>query len=204
MSETQIRNLKPTDDLARVGELLFLVDPYIFPDFFGDVRRAKIFAPQLFNNLETGLFSFNRTLVAVRDNQILAVLCFRETEVAPWDAESVTARFQSTGEPLPDNFTRANTNYMQKITDAELPPASAEIDFLVTAPEARGQGLASQLFTYLKPCGKYRELHLDVLANNQNALRLYEKQGFVKTSTFPCYPDGSVDVYHMVNKIGEK
>ncbi|MBQ6396494.1 GNAT family N-acetyltransferase [Candidatus Saccharibacteria bacterium] len=202
MNDIIIRNLKADDDLARAGELLFLVDPLIFPDFLGDSERAKAFGPQLFSATpETALFSFSRTLVAEQNGELLGIMCYRETEVAPWDAEKITERFRSTGRPLPDNFLRANESYMKKITDAELPADSAEIEFLATAPEARGRGVASRLFEYMKNPDKYAELHLDVLANNENAIRLYEKQGFERVSTFPCYPDGSVNVYHMVLKL---
>ena len=199
-----IRNLRADDDLARAGELLFLVDPYIFPDFLGDARHARIFGPKLFDNTKNGLFSFGNTLVAEENGELLAILCFRETKVAPWNTPKITERFVETGEPLPENFARANEKYMQKITDAELPKNAVEIEFLATAPEARGRGIASELFAHLKNPEKYAELHLDVLANNENAIRLYEKQGFKKVSTFPCYPDGSVDVYHMVLNLGEK
>ena len=201
LAEPGMRELSPEDDLGRAGELLYEVDPFIFPDFLGDSEKAKVLGPELFNDTENGLFSFNRTLVADENGQLDGILCYRTSDVAPWDKEAVKERFEKTGVELPAEFERANDNYMKKITDAELPEGAAEIEFLATAPEARGKGIATKLINKLKDSGEFKELHLDVLGNNENALNLYKKLGFEVTDEFPCYPDGSVPVYHMVMKI---
>ncbi|MBQ3464501.1 GNAT family N-acetyltransferase [Candidatus Saccharibacteria bacterium] len=195
----EVRNLSPEDDLSRAGELLYMVDPFIFPDFLGDEERAKEFGPKLFNDKENGLFSYGRTLVAEdSDGKLEGILCYRTSEVEPWDSEVVTEKFKEAGAELPENFERANENYMKKITDAELPPKSAELEFVATAPEARGQGVATKMFEQLRDSGEFEQLHLDVLANNEGAINLYKKWGFEITDEFPCYPDGSVQVYHMI------
>ena len=54
------------------------------------------------------------------------------------------------------------------------------------------------MFEQLRDSGEFEQLHLDVLANNEGAINLYKKWGFEITDEFPCYPDGSVQVYHMI------
>jgi len=201
LQEVEYRHLSPEDNLSRAAELLYMVDPYIFPDFLGDEEKAKKLGPALFNSEKDGLFSFDRTLVAEQNGQLMGILCYRTHEVAPWDSEAVTKRFEETGVELPENFARANENYMKKITDAELPEGSAEIEFLATAPEARGQGIGSTLIKQLKESGEFDTLHLDVLGDNENAIRVYEKQGFKTAYDFPSYPDGTITVHHMECKI---
>lgn len=197
IKDYEIRHLSEKDDLGRAGELLFQVDPYIFPDFLGDEERAKKLGPALFSPENGGLFSFDRTLVAEQDGKLVGILCYRTSEVKPWDSEAVTERFKETGVELPENFERANESYMKKITDAELPEGSAEIEFLATAPEARGQGIGTGLIKQLKESGQFDTLHLDVLGDNEGAIRVYERAGFSTTYDFPSYPDGAITVHHM-------
>ena len=197
----EIRHLSESDDLSRAAELLYMVDPYIFPDFLGDEERAKKLGPALFDPENGGLFSLDRTLVAVQEGKIVGILCYRTSEVRPWDSEAVTERFEATGVELPENFKRANENYMKKITDAELPEGAVEIEFLATAPEARGQGIGSGLIDDLKKSGRFNTLHLDVLGDNDKAISVYERAGFKNTYDFPSYPDGAITVHHMECKI---
>ncbi len=201
LRKIEVSHLSPEDDLSRACELLYEVDPYIFPDFLGDKERAKELGPQLFTDSETGLFSFKRTLVAKENGHIFGILCYRTSEVEPWDGDAVKSRFEQTGVELPEQFDRANEQYMKKITDAELPEGAAEIEFLATAPEARGRGIASKLIGQLKNSGKFSELHLDVLGDNEPAIHLYEKQGFRTAFDFPSYPDGATTVHHMIAKL---
>ena len=65
--EVKVRLLNPeTDDLSRAASLLFQVDPYICPDFFGDAERAKKIGGVLFGE-EDGLFVPRHILVAELD-----------------------------------------------------------------------------------------------------------------------------------------
>ena len=201
LQEVEYRHLTPDDDLSRAAELLYKVDPYIFPDFFGDEERAKMFGPALFNGEKNALFSFDRTLVAEQNGKLMRILCYRTSEVTSWDSEAVTERFRETGAKLPENFARANENYMKKITDGKLPEGSTEIEFIATAPEVRGKGVGSHLINQLKESGDFDTLHLDVLGDNTNAIHVYEKHGFKTTYDFPSYPDGAITVHHMECKI---
>lgn len=57
----------------------------------------------------------------------------------------------------------------------------AYLGFMYVAPEYRGQGLNQQLMARLIDWAKNRDVHdfyLDVYADNQSAIRAYEKLGF--------------------------
>lgn len=64
-------------------------------------------------------------------------------------------------------------------------------------PAFRGQGLSSRLFKALmdwaKANGNIRRIFLEVLCRNDVAIRLYERQGFVKEGHFP-------NLYYMADE----
>lgn len=201
-----IKNLSPEDDFSQVAKSLYLVDQYIFPDLFGDEEKAKTFAPALFSDDPDALFSYNKTLVAKDDDgNIAGIIVYRDAECTPWDTTAVTERFAATGIELPENFVRANENYMKKITDAELPEGAVEIEFVGVRNEYRGSGIGSKLIASVLDSPEYTEAHLDVLDSHPGARSLYDKLGFMPDGDkFPNYPDGSEGVQHMILKKSEQ
>ena len=55
------------------------------------------------------------------------------------------------------------------------------VDEIYIRPEYRGIGLAKELLSYVKDhfAGKVKRIRLDVEADNEKAIALYEKIGFV-------------------------
>lgn len=87
IGEVEIRFLNPeADNLEKAADLIYQVDPYICPDFFGDRERAKEMGKVLFSE-EGGLFDPNHTLVAEEDGQLLGILVFADNTIKPWDTE---------------------------------------------------------------------------------------------------------------------
>ena len=68
--EIKVRLLDPEkDNLNQAANLVYQVDPYICPDFFGDSERAEKMGPTLFG--EGSLFDPNHTIVAEEDGKLL-------------------------------------------------------------------------------------------------------------------------------------
>ena len=202
LTELKIEKLSENDDFEQVSDALFLVDQYIFPDLFGSEEKAKKFTKELFSSDPDALFSYNKTLVAKDDDgNIMGIAVYRDSKCTPWDTEAVRARFESTGEDLPENFDRANEHYMKKITDAELPEGAVEIEFVGVRDEYQGRGIGSSLMKSVYENPAYTEAHLDVLDSHPGARRLYDKLGFEPSGDkFGNYPDGSEGVQHMIRK----
>ena len=59
------------------------------------------------------------------------------------------------------------------------------IDFLTTAKNARGKGIATLLINYSFHLPGYKEYYIEVLSENVNAKRLYEKMNFVAYKKCP-------------------
>lgn len=196
----RLEKLSPDDDFEQVAEALYLVDQYIFPDLFGDEDGAKKFAKQLFTNDPNALFSYNKTVVAKDDEgNIVGIMVYRDHNCTHWDTEATTERFKSVDEELPEQFLRANENYMKKITDAELPEGAAEIEFVGVREQYRSNGIGGRLMNEIIDNPAYTEVHLDVLDSHPGARRLYDHLGFEPDGDkFGNYPDGSEGVQHMI------
>lgn len=52
------------------------------------------------------------------------------------------------------------------------------IDILATTKNARGKGVATRLLEYAFSLPEFEDCYIEVLSNNENAKRLYEKCGF--------------------------
>ena len=199
--EIEVRLLNPEkDDLKRAANLIYQVDPYICPDFFGDEERAEKMAPVIFGE-EGGLFDPRHTIVAEEDGKLLGILIYADNTIKPWDTEGVKKKVEATGIEMPEYFDRANKNYMEAVVEdaRTLPDGVAEVEWCATDSSARGKGIASKIFEKFLAL-PYKEQHLTVLADNPPAIHLYEKNGFKIVSTQTGYPDESVGTHNMVRK----
>ncbi|MBR3319675.1 phosphate propanoyltransferase [Candidatus Saccharibacteria bacterium] len=199
-----VRHLTPNDNLEKAADLIWQVDPYICPDFFGDEERAKKFGKILFKN-DGGLFDFDHILVAEdteEPGKLLGILIYTDNKITSWDCEAMRRAVESLGIEIPQFFDRANKEYMELVVNEAktLPDGVAEIEFLATDIESRGKGVAQAVFETFLALPQYHEQHLTVLADNPPAIRLYEKLGFQTVSTQNGYPDNSVETHHMVRK----
>ena len=204
-SEIKVRTLDPEkDNLSRAANLIYQVDPYICPDFFGDSERAEKIGPVIFGE-EGGLFDPNRTIVAEENGELLGILVYADNTVKPWNTEEIKQKVAATGVEIPEHFDRANKNYMEAVVEdaRNLPDGVAEVEWCATDASARGKGIASKMFEKFLSL-PYEEQHLTVLADNPPAINLYKKHGFEIVSTQTGYPDESVKTHNMVRKVGDK
>lgn len=202
-----VRHLNPNDNLEKAADLIWQVDPYICPDFFGDEERAKKYGKILFKN-DGGLFDFSHTLIAEDSEEpgkLLGILIYADNTIADWDREAVKQAVESLGIEMPQFFDRANKDYMELVVNEakKLPDGVAEVEWCATDIESRGKGVAQTLFEAFLSMPEYHEQHLTVLADNPPAVRLYEKVGFQIVSTQSGYPDSSVETHNMIRKNSE-
>ena len=78
-----------------------------------------------------------------------------------------------------------------------------EISYIEVKEEFRNNHIGSQMMEYLIKIGENKNISnitLEVNKNNENAIKLYSKYGFVKVATREKYYDG-VDGYLMERKM---
>ena len=199
-----VRFLTESDNLENAAGLVFQVDPYICPDFFGDEERAKKIGKVIFNH-ENKLFDYNHILVAEDpevEGELLGILVFADNTIADWNCDEIREKVEALGIGLPENFDRANQNYMKLIVDEakKLDYGTVEIEFLATDKNFRGRGIAQALLNYFLSLSQYNEHHLTVLADNPAAIHVYEKKGFKQVSSQTGYPDASVATISMIHE----
>lgn len=199
-----VRNLRPNDDLEKAADLIWQVDPYICPDFFGDRERAKKFGKVLFKD-DGGLFDFGHTLVAEdteEPGKLIGILIWGDNKTTPWDCEVVKREVERLGIEMPEQFDRANKDYMEMLVNEtrELPDGVNEVQWCATDEAARGKGVGTKMFEAYLALPGYNEQRLVVLADNPPAIGLYKKMGFEIVSSQTGYPDELVKTHNMVRK----
>ena len=208
VGEVEVRLLNPeTDDLEKAADLIYQVDPYICPDFFGDEERAKKFGEVLFKD-DGGMFDSRYVLVAedtAEPGKLLGILVYLDNKVAGWNVEVTKREVEELGIEMPKNFDRCNEQYMKMIVDEaqKLPDGVVEVEWCAADKEARGKGVATKMFEKFLSL-PYEEQHLVVLADNPPAIGLYKKMGFEIVSTQAGYPDDSVETHSMVRRLEEE
>ncbi|MDR0382293.1 MAG: GNAT family N-acetyltransferase [Oscillospiraceae bacterium] len=82
-------------------------------------------------------------------------------------------------------YSMLKTNLQEHGYPFEIPPRTGSIEFVATAPEFRGKGVAFALIEHvMKTCG-YVEYVLEVADTNTVAIRLYERLGFKEFHRVP-------------------
>ena len=200
----KIRKLTKEDNLEKAADLIYQVDPYICPDFFGDRERAAQFGKIMFSD-DGGLFDFSHTFVAEDTDEpgkLLGILIYADNKIKGWNCEEFKEKVLSLGIELPEYFDRANKYYMEAVVnDAQtLPDGVAEVEWCATDIESRGKGVASAMFEEFLKIPEYHEQHLTVLADNPPAINLYKSKGFEIVSTQTGYPDDQVKTHNMIRK----
>lgn len=123
------------------------------------------------------------TLTNTHISQCLS--CYNSTDLSQWSAKDIEDSLATpcvTGWALYGNISAASLLgfiLFQQVDD--------EVDILSLAvpPSNRGRGYGALLLRRLFESKK--KLFLEVAANNKSALRLYEKEGFIKTGLRPLY-----------------
>lgn len=199
-----VRLLNKKDNLETAADLIYQVDPYICPDFFGDRERARQFGKILFRD-DGGLFDFNHIFVAEdteTPGKLVGILVFADNKITDWNCGEMKKAVESLDIKIPEYFDRANQDYMECVVDEakEFPDGVAEIELCATDSKERGKGIAQSMLKTALALPEYHEWRLTVLADNPAAIHVYEKLGFKIISTQTGYPDNSVETHNMVRR----
>ena len=179
------RRATSSDDLEKISELLYLTDDYIYPYWFGSVENCRKELSALLIQYKF-FFNVNNLYIAVQDNDALGVICIVDKETDLSFDYSNLKKINSRCEFTIDN-------YIMGLIDEVKNATFAYISNVCVDPNYRdlhiGTFLLENLIQEYKK-KKYKEIVLDVLADNPRAIHLYQKMGFEKTSDiFPGFND---------------
>lgn len=163
-------------EYGSVAELLLRVDPYIYPQLFegADLPRAM----SRLAHAPGSPFAPEHVYVVREEGKVCALM------VALANAPARPFEWTALSDPslrLPETYETVCERYIAPMFDS-VDKDEAYIACLATSPEARGRGLATKLMEAFFPLAGDRPIVLDVLADNEDAVRLYERMGFVEVS----------------------
>ena len=184
---------KPTkkDNLEKIAELLFNTDPYIYPYWFGNVDNCKReLTPLLLE--DKFFFNINNLYITIDKgtNEIIGVMCILDKSVdLDYDYSTLKAKNE--------RYCFTIVNYIEGLIKEVKEADFAYISNVCIDERYRGQHIGNFMMSYVIDVYKnklFKEIVLDVLAQNPGAIKLYQNLGFEQfTEIFKGFNDPSKD-----------
>ena len=153
-----------------IGDLIYLTDPYIYPDMFeGDILLAEKVAHSLLSK-ET-LFNYKNIKVAMLDN-IVAGFMIIIGNYPINNSELIKESFMETINRLPPRLENVIKDYFEMFANGWV---GTQIMSLAVKKEFRNKKIATRM---LQSLDKNTTYSLACIKDNKIARRLYEHNGF--------------------------
>ena len=186
-----VRKPKKDDNLRKISELLYKTDPYIYPYWFGNLDNClNELTPLLLE--DKFFFNINNLYIAIdnSNSNIVGVVCITDKSVdLDYDYSkliNVNERYKFTVE-----------NYVLELVKEVKESSFAYISNVCVDENYRGMHIGNYMLSNIIKIYKdkfFKEIVLDVLADNPNAISLYERLGFEKFSElFEGFNDPNMD-----------
>lgn len=186
-----VRKPKKDDNLRKISELLYKTDPYIYPYWFGNLDNClNELTPLLLE--DKFFFNINNLYIAIdnSNSNIVGVVCITDKSVdLDYDYSkliNVNERYKFTVE-----------NYVLELVKEVKESSFAYISNVCVDENYRGMHIGNYMLSNIIKIYKdkfFKEIVLDVLADNPNAITLYERLGFEKFSElFEGFNDPNMD-----------
>lgn len=175
--EYKIRPLQKGDDLDQVAKLIYLTDPYIYPDWFDSIEdgikviKRMIELPSLYNKE-------NVTVAVLESGFVLGVLVAKQ---APFieEIENAYLAFEKAGVKSDDRTKTVYNDYYSKLGNEE---DGYHISNVTVDENYRKRGIATAL---IKHAIKDKSVcTLECIVSNDGAWKIYQRLGFEKISEF--------------------
>lgn len=177
--DLEIRKASINDDLYRISELLYKTDQFIYPYWFGSLANCKNELSKFIIE-DNFLFNVNNLYIAIdkKSNQIMGLVCVIDK------GTDLTYNYEKL-EKVNERYSFTVNNYIKGIIKEVKESDFAYISNVCVHEDYRGMKVGNHLVNYVidlytEKC--FKEVVLDVLAENPGAIHLYEKLGFEQFS----------------------
>lgn len=162
-------------DYATTAELLYQTDETIYPCLFGSKENAKKALPIMFDNPDS-IFSKNNIFIAKIDGKVCGVISYYE-KIPQWNENIIKNDLRMAGLEYSDEVG----SYFSDTFNDSLGTDNALICDLCVAESYRNQGVAKNLLNSIikRAESRGKNIIISTYADNDIALRLYVKMGFV-------------------------
>lgn len=193
--------VEKNDDYIKIAELIYLTDPYLYPDLFGNLENAKILIPILMNDSKS-TFYYQYLYVAKSDTNIVGVVSIVPDSVE-WNFATIRMAYLDAGLTMNDAVF-AVSKYFED-TFNRIGVRSSVCNICVDS-NFRHCGVGSFILQKLIAKVGKNNMELSVLSDNIPAIKLYTKYGFVKVKEsyeYGGYNQPQVLCYSMI-RFGNK
>lgn len=173
----EIRPLQRDDNLEEIAKLIYITDPYIYPDWFSSLDEAIEILPYIMKRKT--LYSYKNMIVALFNHQIAGFICYMDEYPKDNYNEMLKAYKDAKKEPNA-GFYRVNEGYFKEMDFAF---NGRYILCCAVFETYRRQHIASKLLQFFDGM----TLQLAVVKANEAAKRAYEKQGFTSLYEYLGY-----------------
>lgn len=195
---SQCRKANLSDNVEAIAKYLHLTDTYIYPRICEDpLDKNWINLVNACMREEHNIFNVQHLSVALRNNNIVGVLC-----VIP--CGTVLKFANNLNDIVPkeflDRLKPVIDGYFAPLISESLSYSGYNITNVCVDDKHQNQGVGGLLLSRcVEEYGTY-PIHLDVIASNANAIRLYKKFGFEISNEYCGYSGSSKKLlcYHMV------
>lgn len=171
----EIRKASLEDDLLRIAELLYKTDPYIYPYWFETLDKCTKELSELLQE-DKFIFNIKNLYLAIdkEENKIAGLVCAIDIDA---ELDYNYTELQNKNERYKFTIENYILPLIEEVKDAEY----VYISNVCVHEKYRGKHVGNRLLKYI--IEHYREnltntIVLDVIENNVNAVKLYEKLGF--------------------------
>ena len=198
-----VRKANKDDDMKKISELLYKTDKYIYPYWFGSLKKCREeLTPLLLE--DNFFFNINNLYVAYLDDikEIVGVACIIDKSV---DLSYDYSKLKK----INDRYRFTIENYIEGLIKEVRESEFAYISNVCVDENYRGRHIGNIMISKIIDIYKeklFKEIVLDVVAANPGAIKLYQNLGFEQfTEIFRGFNDPKKkkpEVFSMKNELG--
>lgn len=188
------------EQLEDIARLIFLTDEFIYPAIFSTETNAEKILPILLSRNEDTMFNLENLYVAYLGNRIVGIVLWKKGELV-WTTDRLEQIAEEEKVRLSSNLELVKEDYIKKNYENVISERLSIINFCIE-PRFRGLGIGEKLLKEFICQNINFDMELCVLRKNISAIRLYERQGFVKDEIFPGFSveDNKPECIQMVRR----
>ena len=191
------RKANASDDAALIAAYIHLTDPYIYPSICSDPADPNwiAFITECLNT-PGNIFHFDHISVAMYQGRIVGIAC-----VIPCGKQLNFAENIQTSNLFQDPCLPALSGYFSPLIAESKEFTGYNITNFCVDAQHRGKGVGSALMAHCISEYGDSPIHLDAVADNTAALRLYKNFGFQIETEYNGFSGNGEDLpcYHMLH-----
>ena len=197
----ECRMARADDDRRAIAALIHKTDPYIYPGICRDPYDPEWvgFISRCMDD-EDNLFSIDNLSVLLADGRIVGVAC-----VIPCGKHLSLTERVSVPDGFDGNFEEVNDGYFLPLIEEAEEFEGYDVTNVCISEDMRGRGAGSALMRFVVGAYGADVMHIDVIASNTAAVRLYERCGFENSSEYMGFSGEERPVLcsHMIREATE-